>query len=183
MVNTRQLLRNELWSRINKGQYGRQCHIRCMHTAFMHWIAPWTYCRVIALLRTLHGGLLHSNSSLVLPPPHWTDLIRKSSIDGTQYSLTKWYVIILRYQVYRFMLYMFWTPIEPITTQTYEHWCIATAAWTSYYYMTSSLCRQIGARRSKPTGPNINNAQHFLFPNPNRPQSNKIQQGEVKKMR
>ena len=24
---------------------------------------------------------------------------------------------------------------------------------------------------------------HFLFPNPNRPQSNKIQQGEVKKMR
>ena len=32
-------------------------------------------------------------------------------------SLTKWYIIILRYQVYRYMLHLSWTMIEPITTQ------------------------------------------------------------------
>ena len=34
-----------------------------------------------------------------------------------QCSLTKWYVIIFRYQVYRFTLFLSWTTIEPITTQ------------------------------------------------------------------
>ena len=43
-------------------------------------------------------------------------------------SLTKWYVIILRYQVYRFTLYLSWTTIESITTQ--NQW---SRAWTSCY--------------------------------------------------
>ena len=33
-------------------------------------------------------------------------------------SLAKWYIIILSYQVYQFTLYLSWTTIEPITTQT-----------------------------------------------------------------
>ena len=34
-------------------------------------------------------------------------------------SLAKWYIIILCYQVYRIMLYLFWTMIEPITMQNH----------------------------------------------------------------
>ena len=55
-------------------------------------------------------------------------------------SLTKWYVIILRYHVYRFTLYLSWTTIEPITIQKpMEHLCIATVAWTSCYWMSWSI--------------------------------------------
>ena len=64
------MLCNESW-RINTGNI-EDCHteqIQLDSTVFTHGITPQTYCRVITPWRTLHKGLLHSNT-IVLPPHH-----------------------------------------------------------------------------------------------------------------
>ena len=100
----------------------------------MHWIAPQTYCRVIILLRTLHRGLLHSNSFMFYLHHSW--LMWKKVYEMLQ-IIENWSTVILMYCYNSTNVINFFFRLN--TTQ--EPICLsAVFSLTTYYFNGAKRC-------------------------------------------
>ena len=110
--------------------------------------ATFEWIIIIIYAIVLENGCLNATFSSLVPMTEMvyrpTCTSPKSSSEGVwilngiaqcvMYSLTKWYVIIPCYQVYRFTLVLNHNRIDHNTKpKPMEYWCIATVAWTSCY--------------------------------------------------